>query len=92
MAGESYTIEAEYWPGLIKLVEECSELQVVLAKLIGNSGITTYFDGRDLGKELIDELSDVNAAISYFLYRNNLEIDNKRVSDKFNQFMAWSGR
>lgn len=69
------------WHGIAKLIEECAELQVVLAKL------QAYPDGKHpderyaapLMDRLHDELGDVLAAVQFFCDYSTKEIDLAKV-------------
>ncbi|WP_433044630.1 hypothetical protein [Dactylosporangium sp. CS-033363] len=67
-----YEIGSTTWPGLAKLAEEAGELVQVLAKLVGASGRTEYYDGTDLRARLIEECGDVMAALAFFTETNAL--------------------
>jgi NTP pyrophosphatase (non-canonical NTP hydrolase) len=72
-----YSIGSDNLPGLSKLVEELGELQdatgrlqAILGKLIATGGSPEHWSGLDLRQALLDELGDVDAAVSFFIERN----------------------
>lgn len=82
----------EVWKGVYKLQEEMGELQQALGKLcVYTSG--KHPDGKDWRKQLIEELADVEAAITYF--RNiNLNDEERRIilarcCQKVAKFQEW---
>lgn len=86
-----YSIGSESWPGTSRMIEECGELIQVLGKLIGAAGKTSHWDGTDLRDRLTDELSDVRAAIDFFIDANDLPpaaID-ERAARKRAQYDRW---
>lgn len=88
-----FVFGSENWPGLAKLVEEMGELQQVLGKLIMTGGDTNYFDGADLEERLIEEVADVQAALSVFvelniIIRHRVEIE-ARTRMKMELFQKW---
>lgn len=78
-------------PGLAKLVEEMSELNVELAKLMMTKGDFNYWGGRDLRQGIIDEIGDVLAAIKFFTVTSKLDLDAMfaRSDAKYQLFKAW---
>lgn len=87
-----YTIGSNQWNGLSKVIEECAELQQVLAKIIGNSGKTNYWDS-DLDKLLVEELGDTLATIYFFIENNDcIELEDvlARCKRKTNKFKRWN--
>lgn len=89
-----YRINSSEWQGLSKLGEELSELSVNLFKLIENGGDRNYWGGRDMRKEIMDELADVQATISFFI-DNNFTLDEidymeDREIEKYEKFVEWT--
>jgi hypothetical protein len=96
------------WPGVAKLVEECGEaveilgpalLVAALGKIIQTQGKLMMIDGTtdhwsgDLRTALVEEIADVEAAIT-FVKENNLskkEIATirRRVASKLKKFEKW---
>lgn len=64
-----FSIGSKLWPGTAKLQEEMGELNQVLGKLIASHGETKHWSG-DLKEKLIEEISDVAAAIQFFIEMN----------------------
>jgi NTP pyrophosphatase (non-canonical NTP hydrolase) len=86
-----FCIGSKKWPGLSKLIEECGELLQVAGKLIGSEGKVKHFDGSDLKERLEEELSDVRAAMVFFIQTNGLnggKIDT-RARQKLEMFHTW---
>lgn len=79
--------------GYAKLLEEMNELGVVAAKRITVGG-DSYFDGRDLHLEAMDEIADVLAAIDYILFANyyphEMKIIRARRKEKLSKFKGWA--
>ena len=86
-----YSIGATVWPGLSKLAEECGELLQVIGKVIGSGGDPEHWDGSDLGDSLYEELSDVLAAVEYFIDANEMSWIRigARQLVKIERFEAW---
>lgn len=90
-----FTLGSDKYPGLAKLIEECAELQTILAKLITTGGEDNYWSGRDLRKDLKDELADVKCAIVHFIETGEFsdhersEID-ARAFMKLDRYRRWS--
>lgn len=86
-----FSIGQTVWPGLAKVLEESSELNVVLAKLIATRGNPNYFDGRNLLDEVEDELADLLAAVDFFVKYNSLNSTKivTRQYEKFGLFCDW---
>lgn len=78
----------ERWRGIYKLTEECGELLRIIGKL------TAFPDGRHpsgdpIAAQLLEELTDVQTAIDYFLEENGLAINPERYKDKLNKYDNW---
>lgn len=87
-----FEIGGTMWPGLGKVVEETGELNTVLGKLIATQGNPSYWGGRDLVKELEDEMADTMAAIHFLMDHNSLLSQQKifdRCNAKYKQFVEW---
>lgn len=80
-------MKTEAWIGINKLLEEGHELGVILSKLLHSPNGQHY--GRDLLPELTEELSDLQAALMFFLYANDMELDHQRVQRKFLGMCRW---
>lgn len=87
-----YSIGSRVWPGTSKLLEEMGELQQVLGKLLG-AGQTKHWDGSDLRQRLIEEIADVQAALSFFVNHNLNAVEASEISGrellKVAQFEKW---
>lgn len=70
---QQYGIGSSHWPGVGKVMEETSELNVVLGKLIGSGGARNHWSG-DLVQMMLDEIADVYASLD-FLVENNLHLN-----------------
>jgi len=81
------------WPGLAKVVEETSELNIELSKLVMLDGETNHWTGeiRPLVKE---ELADSLASIEWFINNNFSEDEireiNSRKWTKMEKYTHWS--
>lgn len=87
-----YQIQSETLAGLAKILEETSELNVNLAKIIATGGKPEYWGGVDLHKEIQDELADVFAAISFFIAVNefvDMTALENRVKEKLSLYETW---
>lgn len=86
-------IGSDVWPGLLKVLEECGELQQVVGKLLA------YPDGEHpdgagpLGLRLEEELADVMAAAQFVVDANPRLLDamqvEHRVAAKAARFWVW---
>ncbi|MBK6589868.1 MAG: hypothetical protein IPG22_16395 [Acidobacteria bacterium] len=64
--------------GLVKLVEECGELQQIAAKKMARMDTDEHWDGAGSLKErLEDEIGDVMAAVSVVV--GNFDLDDDRI-------------
>lgn len=86
-----FQIQSEKWPGLAKFVEESSELNVNIAKLIATEGNPEYWGGVDLKKEIEDELADVFAVYLFIIANNNLDEERMTVRtwEKLQKYAEW---
>lgn len=91
--GGPYSIGSTLWPGLSKLAEECGELLQVIGKVIGTGGAVDHWDGTHLPDALYDELSDVLAAIEFFIDANEMSWVRigTRQALKVERFEQWHG-
>ena len=79
------------WPGLFKLQEELAELGVVLAKLSAFPDGDYPDDEREnLVVDLIEEMSDVQAAMDRFRERNRVPISYQRMARKKAKYDEWA--
>lgn len=82
------TSSTALWPGTIKILEETSELNLELAKLMmslkSNGEFSNWTNPEELIKNIEDEAADVYAAISWFIDHNvlNGNLDWDRISDR----------
>lgn len=93
MGHGDFAIGSDVWTGAAKVIEEMGEAIQVLGKLIGSHGDTAYWGGLDLRAKLVEELSDVLAAIEFFSLANMsvyeaYEID-VRSEEKRKTFERW---
>jgi hypothetical protein len=65
MSGAGFALGSAIWPGTSKLIEEQGELLQVLGKLLALGGSTEHWSG-DLRKMLVEEIADVQAALTVF--------------------------
>ena len=83
------------WPGLAKLAEEAGEVVQVIGKLIATAGRTDHWSGHDLGRDLEDEIADVQAACLFVLAKCAPLVDRERVVrrtvGKLCLFSKWHG-
>lgn len=80
-----------FLPGTAKLLEEMGELQQVLGKTLQLGTTGDHWDGTNLGERLLEELADVQAALSFFIYTaklNTLDISNRALA-KLEKFQEW---
>lgn len=89
--GIPFSMSASVWPGLAKLNEECGEVVQIIGKLMATAGETSHWSGVTLGKALVGEMGDLQAAIQFVRTHNALpndEID-ARVASKLALFETW---
>lgn len=90
-ANHNGAIGADTWPGLLKLIEECGEVQQRAAKILAFPFAEVHPDGTNLKECLEDELADLSAAIQYVIGKNKLStarIGDRRVQ-KWARFERW---
>ena len=85
---ELFTVSAQLWPGLAKLVEEAGELLQVAGKLMAYPYDSFHPDGTNLHTRLQEELADLQAAINFVVNHNRLLIDD-RVKHKMQRLEHW---
>lgn len=85
------SIGSDYLPGLSKMVEENGEAGQIIGKIMGYGSLGSHWDGKGktLKKRLEEELADQLAAISWFCHRNDLDVDQERINEKFAKFERW---
>jgi NTP pyrophosphatase (non-canonical NTP hydrolase) len=88
----SFAFGDKQWPGLAKLNEECGEVIQVIGKLMMTHGNRAHWSG-DLRPMLIEELADLEAAITFFNV-HNFELDERaaftrRLRAKMDKFEEW---
>lgn len=87
-----FVIGTDEWPGLAKVIEECSELGQVAGKLIAFPDGDHPDGGPPLVERYEDELGDAWAAI-YFVLTATPAIDRGRVcaraTEKLELFRSW---
>lgn len=90
-----FSLGADKWPGLSKLIEECGEVLQIAGKLIATGGRSDHWSGLDLVAELEKEIGDLEAAAMFFVEMNPqldaVAIAN-RVNAKVDLFKEWHGR
>ncbi len=88
-----FSLDAYRWAGLGKIVEEASELITIIGKLIATGGKSSYWDGRSLRKDLIDELADTQAAINFVVELHLCPVElnafNTRTQEKLDTYREW---
>lgn len=86
-----YSIGGSPWPGLSRVTEEAGELLQVVGKIVGAGGRTDHWDGTDLRQRLIEEVADVQAALTYLTEANDLpaEMIAARYYRKLGQYRRW---
>jgi NTP pyrophosphatase (non-canonical NTP hydrolase) len=93
-AAGPYSIGAERWNGLSKLIEECGEVMQVAGKIIGNGGGELHWDGSVLPDRLLLELGDLQAAIMFLLSHYDYVLAESkvalRVQKKIALFEEWN--
>jgi hypothetical protein len=86
---KDYSIGSDNWNGLNKVIEEMGELGQVCGKAIGSGGDTSPWSGA-LRDKFVEELSDVQAALNFFIQHNMTSDEQtqikKRAKKKFNRF------
>ncbi len=88
-----FSIGADRWPGVSKLMEEAAETIQVLAKLMQTKdGDGLHWDG-DLHPRIVEELGDLLAAIDFLISHNHQKVDRllveKRRTEKLALFRRW---
>jgi NTP pyrophosphatase (non-canonical NTP hydrolase) len=87
-----FNIDSVSWPGLSKIIEETSELNTVIAKLMATEGNKEYWEGVNLLDSIEEELGDTLAAILFTL-KHNADINNfyvlERMQKKLNLYEKW---
>lgn len=76
-----FSIGSSKWNGLSKVVEETSELNTVLGKLLGSNGDPNHWSG-DLNEMIIEETADTLAALNFFVNNNFNSDDTQRILDR----------
>ena len=87
-----FQLQSKDWPGVAKVLEESSELNVNLAKLMATNGDASYWGGVNLRDEITDEIADTLAAIYFFLEFNpqiNFEHVKDRWGTKAQKYRKW---
>lgn len=77
----------ERWIGIFKVIEEKDELGQILAKMCQTPDMK-HWDG-DLTPSLIEELTDLQQALDFFMETNNVEIDPDRYDQKRQKYQHW---
>ncbi len=90
-----FTIGSKKWAGLSKMIEEAGELIQVCGKLMQVErlyGGHHYFGGgRDLKRDIEDEIADLMATLEFVAVMNELDethIETRKLS-KFDMFYEW---
>lgn len=86
-----FQIDSYEWAGLSKIVEETSELNTIIAKLMATNGRIIYWDGTNLCACLEDEMADVLATLIYSIKENGLDLDLilERAEKKVKTYNRW---
>lgn len=66
--------------GLIKLIEECSELSVIAAKKAAYMDEEIHPDGQNMKESLEEEIADAWATMAFVIRRFDLDI--KKIQDR----------
>lgn len=87
-----FAFGSKVWPGGAKLLEEMAELTVVLCKSLMIGGQTDHWSGQ-LRPMIIEELADVQAALTFFVRHNLTDAENRaffeRAAQKIVKFETW---
>ena len=88
---QQYAIGSTHIPGLSKFIEEVGEALQIVGKIMGLGRFGKHWDGKNLRRELEDEMADVLAAANFVIERNGLDRDriDKRVKKKIERFNRW---
>lgn len=78
----------ERWRGIHKLTEEAGELLRIIGKLNAFPN-GQHPSGDPIATQLLEELTDLQAAIDYFIEENGLAIDPARYKDKLIKYDNW---
>lgn len=102
-----FAIGSALWTGLSKLLEEGGEVIDAMAdyamlktlgrlhqignKLVGTGGLIQHWDGRNLRRNLEDEIADLEATIKFFKRHNGLDEKRmkRRTDAKYKKFEYW---
>lgn len=87
----AFSIGADRWPGLTKLVEEAGEMLQVVGKIMATGGEVEHWDGSNLADRLTDELGDLLAAIYYVADKSEISrvAVSRRRATKTDRFVGW---
>ena len=87
----NFVMGSRIWPGLAKLLEECGEVTQVCGKAIQMGGELEHYDGSNIEERFIEELGDLQAAIDFFVMKNNLSLNaiKARAAGKMMNFLEW---
>jgi hypothetical protein len=81
--------KAAHWKGIGKLIEELGEVQQILGKMIAFPATPHPDNKGPLVLRLQAEITDLSAAIQYFLETNAMMVDLPRYADKLEKFKKW---
>jgi NTP pyrophosphatase (non-canonical NTP hydrolase) len=86
-----FSIGAEKWPGISKLVEEAGEVLQICGKLLGTNGESKHWNVPNLNVALEDELADLMAAILFVIVECGLDASRitLRCAEKVARFSRW---
>lgn len=86
-----FAIGSPKWPGLSKLSEEAGEVVQVIGKLMGTGGDPMHWDGSDLRQRLVEELGDLQAAITFVIAYCDIDpaAVGLRTAQKLTVFDQW---
>ena len=105
-----FAIGSALWTGLSKMLEEGGEVIDAMAdyamlktlgrlhqignKLVGTGGLIQHWDGRNLRRNLEDEIADLEATIKFFKRHNGLDEKRmaRRTKAKYAKFEYWQNK
>lgn len=91
MTRSLFTLGADRWPGLTKLLEEQGEVLQVIGKLMATGGGVEHWGGERLDRRLEEELGDAWAALQFVVALTEVEAGRveARRDAKLSQFLRW---
>lgn len=88
---QQYAIGSNHIPGLSKFIEEVGETLTIVGKLMGLGRFGKHWDGKNLKRELEDEMADTLAAATFVMEKNQLNLGRieARMQKKLARFNRW---